>query len=305
MLGIAQISSFIPRMKLSNYEVKDKFNIDEPFIKEKLGFEYLSRKQKQENTSDLCIKAYEKLKNINKDEIECLVLVTQNGDYKIPHTSAILQDKLNLAKTCACFDINLACSGYIYAFCAILGFMRANNYKNALLFTCDPYSQIIDNDDKNTVLLFGDGASASLINHLPVYIPKAFKFGTDGAGYKAIFCQNQKLSMDGRAVFNFAMQVIPKHIEALLQENSLKKDDIDKFLFHQGSKFIITSLAKRLNIDESKMPFLAQKYGNTISSSLPLMLENEILKQSTKRIVACGFGGGLSWGSCILENFKG
>lgn len=304
MLGLRQISNFLPQEKLCNYDFKDKFSIDEIFIKEKIGFEYLTRKQKDEKASNLCIKAYEKLVDVDKNAIDCIVLITQNGDFKIPHTSAILQDKLNLAKNCACFDINLACSGYIYGLCAILGFMQINGFTQGLLFTCDPYSQIINDDDKNTALLFGDAASVSLINTEPIYVPKAFKFGTDGAGFEAIFCQKDRLSMDGRAVFNFAMQIISSHIEQFLQENSLSKEQIDKFLFHQGSKFIINSLAKRLGLDESKMPFLAKNYGNTISSSIPLMLQPQLLEQNAKRILACGFGGGLSWGSCILEKFQ-
>ena len=193
-----------PLFVVENEGVKDeiasmpgvfRFSIDEIFIKEKIGFEYLTRKQKDEKASNLCIKAYEKLVDVDKNAIDCIVLITQNGDFKIPHTSAILQDKLNLTKNCACFDINLACSGYIYGLCAILGFMQINGFKQGLLFTCDPYSQIINDDDKNTALLFGDAASVSLINTEPIYVPKAFKFGTDGAGFEAIFCQKDRLSI--------------------------------------------------------------------------------------------------------------
>lgn len=301
MLGIAQISSFIPQTKLCNYDCMDKFGVDEVFIKDKIGFTHLSRKQKHEKTSDLCVKAYEKLENLDKNEVQCVILVTQNSDFKIPHTSAILHKKLDLPQNCACFDINLACSGYIYALGVILSFMRDFGFEKGLLFTCDPYSEVINVGDKNTALLFGDAATATLITPKPLYVAKAFKFGTDGRGFEAVFCEKDRLSMDGRAVFGFAMQSITQHIQDFLQENSLKKDNIDKFLFHQGSKFIITSLAQRLGLDEGKIPFCAAKYGNTISSSVPLMLEGELKTANLKRILACGFGGGLSWGSCILE----
>lgn len=116
---------------------------------------------------------------------------------------------------------------------------------------------------------------------------------------EAIFCEKDSLEMDGRAVFNFAATTIPKHIEAFLQELNLSKDEIDKFLFHQGSKYIVDTLAKRLGLEPRKFDFLAGNYGNVVSSSLPLMLES-LWEEKMDKILMCGFGTGGSYASSIL-----
>ncbi|MBF7046025.1 ketoacyl-ACP synthase III [Campylobacter volucris] len=303
MLGINNIGTYICENKFSNFKRKHDFNINDEFIKNKIGFQELSKINTNENTSELCLKA---LKNIgmelNLKSIECLILVSQNPDVKIPHTSAILHKKLNLSSNCACFDIGLGCSGYVYGLSIILSFMSTNKLKNGLLFTCDPYSKIIDQKDKNTCLLFGDAASVTYINDSYIYKPLAFKFGTNGGGYTDILCENNTLNMNGRAVFEFSATVIPKHILDFLHEQNFNIADIEYFIFHQGSKYIIDTLKKRLNIEDSKAPFLANFYGNTISSSIPILLEKELFrKNSYNNILLSGFGAGLSWGSTILQ----
>ena len=302
MVGIKEIASYLPKSKISNYEKKEKFDIDDHFIKNKIGVEYHTLKEKDEKTSDLCVKSFKNLQkkfSIDKDTVDCLVVVTQNPDYKIPHTSAIVHGKLDLPQTCACFDISLGCSGYVYGLSVITAFMNQNNLKNGLLFTADPYSDIIDYNDKNTDLLFGDGAAVTYIGEHPIYIPKVFKFGTNGKDYKEILCDDH-LYMNGRAVFNFTATTIPKHIQQLLEEYGLNDQDIDRYVLHQGSKYIVDTIRKRLKVDESKVPFDMHEYGNTVSSSVPIILEKE-LQKGYNRILISGYGIGLSWGSAILE----
>lgn len=303
MLGIQEIGIYIPENKISNYTNMEDFNINECFIKEKIGFETLSIKHNQETTLEFCLKAFENLKKkINIKNIDCIVVITQNPDQKIPHTSAIIQKHLKLQHNCACFDISLGCSGFIYGLANIIAFMQLNNYKNGLLFTCDLYSKIINSKDKNTRLLFGDAASVSYISNNPLTTPEAFQFGTDGLGENYIKCKENELSMNGREVFNFAATIIPKHIENFLQEQKLTKGDIDLFLIHQGSKYIIDTLSKRLQIEKHKIPFKANFYGNTISSSIPIMLESIFKdKKYYNRLLLSGFGAGFSWGSVILK----
>ncbi|EAI4098329.1 ketoacyl-ACP synthase III [Campylobacter jejuni] len=303
MLGIREIGIYIPEKKISNYTKIKDFNIDEYFIKEKIGFETLSIKHDQETVLDLCLKAFTNLKKKTCiGNIDCIVVITQNPDQRIPHTSAIIHKYLNLSKNCACFDISLGCSGYVYGLSNIISFMKFNHLKNGLLFTCDPYSKIIDPKDKNTKLLFGDAASVSYIGNNPLIIPEAFQFGTDGSGENHINCKENKLSMNGREVFNFAATIIPKHIENFLQEQKLTKDNINLFLIHQGSKYIIDTLLKRLQIEKYKIPFKANFYGNTVSSSIPILLESIIKdKKDYNRILISGFGTGFSWGSAILQ----
>jgi 3-oxoacyl-[acyl-carrier-protein] synthase-3 len=302
MLKITNIASYIPDNKISNYDCKNQFDLDDNFIENKIGVKYRSIKKEGEKSSDLCVKAYENLikkQNLDKGNIDCCIVVTQNPDFNIPHTSAIVHKKLELSKECACFDISLGCSGYVYGLSNIIAFMESNNLKNGLLFTSDPYSEVIDKEDKNTVLIFGDGATVTYISKNGNFAPRTFSFGTNGGDYKELICK-ENLYMNGRAVFNFTATTIPKHIQELLAKNKLSDNDIDKYVLHQGSKYIVDTIRKRLKVDEDKVPFDMYEYGNTISSSIPIILEKE-LNNVNKRIVISGFGVGLSWGSAILE----
>jgi len=304
MVGIQEIASYIPEKRISNYSKKDKFGISDEFIKEKIGVEYVSVKSESEETSDLCVKAFHNLQgkvSINKDEIDVVVVVTQNPDYNIPHTGALVHGKLDLPENCASFDISLGCSGFVYGLSVIESFMKCNNMKKGLLFTSDPYSKVIDPDDKNTSLLFGDAAAAILISNKPVYTTEAFSFGTIGKLHKELICENNVLYMNGRAVSTFARRQVPTEITKLLKKTGIEFKDIDQYLFHQGSKFIVNQLARQLKIDSSKYVYDISSYGNTVSSSIPIMLEKQILLTENKLLLASGFGVGLSWANVIIK----
>jgi len=303
MLGIKQVASYLPDNKISNYDKKEKFELDDDFIENKIGVKSHTVKETDEKASDLCVKAFANLTkkiDIKKEDIDCCVVVTQNPDFSIPHTSAIVHGKLDLPQSCACFDISLGCSGYIYGLSNIIAFMQSNGLKNGLLFTADPYSDIIDHDDKNTDLIFGDGATVTYISENPLYISVDFSFGTNGSAYKEILCED-KLFMNGRAVFSFTATVVPKHIKAQLEKNGLEDNDIDKYILHQGSKYIVDTIRKRLKIDESKVPFDMYEYGNTVSSAVPIILEKEIANGDNDKMLLAAYGIGLSWGSVIIE----
>jgi len=306
MLSIKEIASYLPETKVSNYAKKEKFVLDDNFIENKLGVKNHTLKMKDDKASDLCVKAYTNLLDkisIEKENIDCCIVVTQNPDFNIPHTSAIVHGKLGLSQNCACFDISLGCSGYVYGLSNIISFMKNNNLRNGLLFTADPYSEIIDSEDKNTALLFGDGATVTFINDNGVLSPQEFSFGTNGSAYKELICED-KLYMNGRAVFNFTATTIPQHIQELLAKCRLDDSDIDKYILHQGSKYIVDTIRKRLKVSEDKVPFEIYEYGNTVSSTIPMILENEIRNVETKRMIISGFGVGLSWASAIIERIK-
>lgn len=306
MLSIKEIASYLPREKISNYDKKEKFELDNDFIENKIGVKSHTLKDINEKSSDLCVKAFENLSakvTIDKDEIDCCVVVTQNPDFNIPHTSAIVHGKLGFTEECACFDLSLGCSGYVYGLSNIIAFMKFNNLKHGLLFTSDPYSEIIDHEDKNTDLLFGDGATVTYITEDGTYVPIDFSFGTNGSGYGELICKD-KLYMNGRAVFTFAATTIPKHIQSLLSKNGLEDSDIDKYILHQGSKYIVDTIRTRLKINEAKVPFDIYEYGNTISSSIPMILEHEIHQEHNNKIVLSGYGVGLSWASAIIKRIN-
>jgi 3-oxoacyl-[acyl-carrier-protein] synthase-3 len=302
MIGIENIGIWFPENFESNYDLKEKFEIDDYFIEEKIGVRKVARISKEQQASDMCIGAYEDLvKRVGQVAgIDILVVVTQNPDSNIPHVSAKIHGVLGLQTACACFDISLGCSGFVYALSIVEAMMLANGFKKALLFTADPYSKIVEEEDKNTRLLFGDGAAVSLVSENPVWQTGKFSFGTLGHLHGDLTCTNAKLFMNGRGIFDFAARNIPGDIIKVLKENNLVKEDIDLFIVHQGSKYMLDTLAKKLGITADKIPFKASQYGNTVSSSIPIILQQYIDEPSVKKILISGFGVGLSYASTVL-----
>lgn len=306
MIGIKNIATYLPKQTSSNLDLLNKFEVNEDFILNKIGVKQRTIKESGEKSSDFCVKAYEALLkkvDLEVSKVDCCIVVTQNPDYNIPHTSAIVHKKIGLSVNCACFDISLGCSGYVYGLSNIIAFMKANNFTNGLLFTSDQYSDIIDKDDKNTALIFGDGATVTYIGENANWYPIDFSFGTDGTGYQELICE-EKLYMNGRAVFNFTATNVPPNIKDLLTKNNLEDAQIDKYILHQGSKYIIDTIRKRLKVAEEKVVFDMLNYGNLISSSIPMILEKEIDNEKNNTLVISGFGVGLSWGTSILKRLN-
>ena len=307
MIYLNCIGSYLPDDEVFNASKLDKFSVSGDFLLNKIGIASLRKKNPDEETSDMSVKAFHDLQTkagFDREDIDCLIVCTQNPDgYGLPHTSAIVHEKLGLKQSCAVFDISLGCSGYVYGLSIMKGFMLTNGLNNGVFITADPYSKILDQNDKNTAFLFGDAATATLLTRTKqnAWTMGQFVFGSNGTNNQAIYVDDakRKLNMNGRDVFNFAATVIPSHIHDTLQKNNLSIEQIDQFILHQGSQFIVNTIQQKLGIAEEKAPFLATDYGNTVSSSIPMILKNTDTKH--KYILICGFGVGLSWGSCILE----
>lgn len=306
MIGIEAIATYLPRESVNVLDQAGRYGVDEAFILGKTGMVSLARKDSDEETSDLCVNAYRSLQRsvgFNDDEIGCLIVCTQNPDGSgLPHTSAIVHGKLGLKSSCASFDISLGCSGYVYGLNVAQAFMEANGITRGVLLTSDPYSKILNADDKNTSLLFGDGAAATLIGTSPVWVLGKCIFGTDGSGASGIMVDpsSRMLSMNGRAVYTFSATVVPGAIREVAALNQIPLDNVDLFALHQGSRYIVETIRDRLGQPESKVPFSAARYGNLVSSSIPFVLADHI-HQNVSRIVIAGFGVGLSWAAGILS----
>ena len=306
MIGIRNIGIYIPHTRVSNLEKSERHKVTKDFLEKKTGIVAVSRKEPLQLASDLCVLAYKDLfeneKGLATDSIEFVCVCTQNGDYQLPQTSAIIQAKLGFPTECAAFDISLGCSGYVYALHIAKSFMEENGFSQGLLFTSDPYSEIIDSNDKNTDLLFGDAATATLLTNAPVLNLGIGIFGTDGTNYQYLIKRsNEMLLMNGRGIYSFAMKNVPIIVDRCLKRNSFKREDIDLFLLHQASKYIIDHLCKRMKIDPKNVPFVVKDYGNTISSTIPIMLKNYLNDETKINLLICGFGVGLSIASSILR----
>lgn len=303
-VGIESIGVYIPENSISNFDRQEKFELKESFITKKLGIEKVTRMDSGDDTSDMCVKAYKDLVSRTGktyEDVDALVVVTQNPDFNIPHTSAIVHGKLGINQKCAAFDISLGCSGYVYALSVMKGFMESNGFSRALLFTSDPYSKVIDDDDKNTTLLFGDGAAVTLLSNDGLIEIGRTSFGTIGAKHESLKCTDGVLYMNGHEIFQFASENVPANVDSCLELNGLSKDDVDIYLFHQGSRFIVDTLRKSLELPKEKVVFAINEYGNTVSSSIPIMLKDCLDKDEVKTILISGFGVGLSYATGILK----
>lgn len=307
MIGIRSIASYIPEERIDNVAQAQSFNRDEKFVDAKLGSRTLSVKADNEETSDLCVEAVQNLfaKNpeLKPDDVQALVVVTQNGDGEgLPHTSGIVQHKLGLPTSTACFDVSLGCSGYVYGLYVVKGFMQALGLKNALLVTADPYSKIVDRTDRSTTLLFGDAATATWMGEDPVWALGPARFGSDGGGAKHLVVKDGHFHMNGREVLEFADKNIAPHMQEVLDELKMSMDDVDAFCLHQGSGVVVDTIAKYLGDNRSKVIKDMFGAGNTVSSTIPLLLEHYAFgdKCTWNNVMISGFGVGLSWSSALL-----
>lgn len=306
-IGIKAIASYIPEQGVDNLAQGERFGVDSDFINNKLGALFLPRKEQQHDTSDLCTLAIQQLQiqqpDFSSAQVEALVVVTQNGDgHGLPQTATLVQHKAGLPHVMASFDVSLGCSGYVYGLSIIRGLMLAEGMRNALLVTCDPYSKVLDPDDRNTAMLFGDAATVTWLSEQPKLVIGRPLFGSDGSGAEHLQVCNNTLQMNGRQVFNFALQRVPAQIQELLQQRQFGVETIDCFVMHQGSQAIIDGIARRFPYPERFIKDLANT-GNTVSSSIPLVLERHVLDSSHQRVIISGFGVGLSWATGLLERY--
>jgi len=304
MIGITDIATYLPECRIDNLGRAAELGSTPEQVEERIGFRKVARIDSGTGTLDMAATVAKLLIEQNKLDvasIELLVVVTQNPDRNIPHLAAELHGVLGLPTGCACFDIGLGCSGYVYSLSVVSSFMAANGLKVGLLVTADPYSKIVDPPDKATSLIFGDGATATLLTSDPVFELGRFSFGTQGAEADKLACNAGVLHMNGRAVFNFAATHVPGDIRRVVEKNGMTMEGIDCFVLHQGSRFIVDTIADRLNVDRQKVPFMAAEYGNTVSSSIPLMLSDLMKDESKKVMVLCGFGLGFSWASTVIK----
>lgn len=309
MIGISGIASFIPDTKIDNLEQGEVFGESPEFIINKIGAKELPVSNTEVETSDLGCQAITRLVDsggLDLESVDALVVVTQNPDDSgLPHTSAIIHKKLGLSKSVAAFDVSLGCSGYVYGLSILRGLMDQAGLSNGILVTADPYSRIVDRKDKNTSLLFGDAATATWLSRHPLWVFGVPLLETDGDRGGALMVREDGfLSMHGRNVFNFAASEIPSHIDKLLARENLSIDSVDLFCLHQGSRAIIEAIARKFPSAKDRFIIDLDHTGNTVSSSIPLLLENYVVNsKQLKRVLISGFGVGLSWATNILERY--
>jgi len=305
VIGIGAISYYLPQRRLPNALRAATLGVPAETLERRIGVTHISRKDEGQETSDLAVAATVKLfehARLAPADVECLIVVTQNPDGRgLPQTSALVQHKLGLSRSCASFDIGLGCSGYVYGLSVIRSFMEGNGMRRGVLVTADPYSKVIDPADKRTSLLFGDGASATLLTDEPAWRIGRFDFGTDGSRADSLRVDpaSGRLSMDGRAVLQFSMNVVPESLRRVIALNCLVPESIDRIVLHQGSRVVVENIGLALDMQD-RTGFYIRDYGNTVSSSVPIVLADHLCA-SDRHVAIAGFGVGLSWASTVLS----
>ena len=315
-VGIEQIEYYLPEFSMSSQELAELFKFDLEFLERKIGTRKIFLSGENEFTSDLAVCAAKKIfekKPQLKDKIDVIVMCTQTPDFQLPHTSALVQKKLGFKKDVACFDIGLGCSGFVYGLSIISSFMESNDFDYGLLITSETYSKIIDDKDKNTKPIFSDAAAATLIGRNSRYKPMKFSFGTNGYKHDKLIYDSRTnssdsisnaLYMDDRGIFELVAADVPADIEKCLYKNQLELADIDLFVFHQASRYMLDTLTKILKIDKPvKVVKCTEIFGNTVSSSIPIALTTigDYQSENDRNILISGFGVGLSWATTILK----
>lgn len=326
---IKALAYYLPAKIVSNKELVAEFpewTVDK--IADKVGV-HNRHVAGSETISSMAVKAAEKLfqenPSVKREDIDFVLVCTQSPDYLLPSTACIVQNALDIPKTCGAFDFNLGCSGYEYGLATTKGYIAAGIAKNILLITAEAYNKHIHPRDKGNRTIFGDAATATLISTDGFAEIGDFVLGTDGSGAEDLIIKtggmafpekvndlkfdengnpysSDYLYMNGAAIFNFTLRVVPKMVRQTLEKNNLSNDDIDLYVFHQANSFMLTHLRKKLKIAEEKFFINMADIGNTVSSTIPIALQDAqnagLLKGN---ILIAGFGVGLSWGACSLK----
>lgn len=312
-VGIRGVATYLPDEVLGNDELIERFGWDRVFLEEKLGIRERRRAAADELCSDVAVKAAERLfarhPELDRDAIDLLVLVTQNPDHGLPHSSAIVQSRLGLPTTTACFDVGLGCSGFVYALAIASSMVEQLRLRNALIITADLYSKIMDPADRGTSPLFGDAACATWIGHDAPNEIGRFTFGTDGAGAEHLIRRPPPeggpacLAMNGRAIFEFMLERVPADLRRCAELNGIGLEDVDLFLLHQASAYMLGYLARRMALPAERIPLALADTGNTVSSTIPLVLDRVLAERDLAgtTLLLSGFGVGLSWATTVVR----
>lgn len=285
-------------------------------------------------SSDLCYEAAERLigkLQWAKEDIDCLVFVSQTPDYILPATACVLQKRLRLSNECMAFDISLGCSGWVYGITVLASLLSNGTCRKGLLLAGDTVTVTKSPRDKSTYPLFGDAGTATAVEFQEAEEGLVSYLCTDGDGADTIMIRdggfrhpfskdslvykeyengsvrnNLQSYLDGTSVFTFGISKAPKSVKKLLEYTGKNSEDIDYFIFHQANMLMNEKIRIKLKLPAEKVPYILKDFGNTSSTSIPLTLVarlKEQLENNDLNILACGFGVGLSWGS-VLFNTK-
>lgn len=326
--AIGPITTHFP----ARLETNDDLQRDNPTwnmkaIESKTGIYQRYIADENECSSDLAFAAAEKLfsqYDVDRSSIDYILLCTQSPDYPLPTTACLLQDRLGLRTDIGALDFNLGCSGFVYGLSLADGLIRTGSVNRVLLLTAETYSKFIHKTDRSLRTIFGDAAAATLVEASDEQSMTGFEFGTDGSGGDTLLVRSgghrgpetaleprnrkrwpSELYMDGPSLLSFTVGAVPPVVDSIVRKANLTRDDLDLYLMHQATEKLLSQLQIALKIDPEKMPINLRDVGNTVSATLPILIdqlrEQKKLDKTLTNLMM-GFGVGWSWAGCVWKD---
>ena len=317
---MTQVAHYTPEQVVSNEDLSHIMDTSDDWIRSRTGIER-RHITKDEQTSDLATKVAEQLltkAGLSADQLDFILVATITPDSLMPSTAAKVQANIGASKAFA-FDLTAACSGFVFALSTAEKFIKSGAYQRGLVIGAEVFSKVLDWSDRTTAVLFGDGAGGVLLEASEDQHFLAEQLFTDGSrgesltalefGLHSPYSQDQEdmlhLTMEGRAIFDFAVRDVSKSIKATIEESGLTAEELDYLFLHQANIRILDKMAKKIGVERDKFPANMMEYGNTSAASIPILL-SECVDQGTikldgsQKILLSGFGGGLTWGTLIV-----
>ena len=326
--SVGPIAIHYPERVETNDQLSEEFpSWNLKLIESKTGIGSRHIAAENETAGDLGEAAAKKLfaeQNIDPGSIDFLLLCTQSPDYPLPPTACLMQNRLGLPTTCGCLDFNLGCSGFVYGLAMADGLIRTGSVSRVLLVTAETYSKYIHPTDRSLRTIFGDAAAATLIEASDEPSLEAFCYGTDGSGADTLLVNTggarsdqdahqprsrqrwpSRLYMDGPELIKFTVAAVPQLVQQVLAKAGMSRNEVELFLFHQATRKVLEQLQERIEVDETLLPVSLQNCGNTVSSTLPILIDeyrrNGGIKPNANNMLV-GFGVGWSWAGCIWRD---
>lgn len=322
-VGITGIGSYVPEKIITNYDLCKMVDTSNEWIVERTGIQERRIVDQSLSTSDIATIAANKAledSNTNSKEIDLIIVATATPDMAFPSTACVVQKNIQ-AINAAAFDISAGCSGFIYGLSIGFNFIKAGTYKKVLVIGGETLSKIVNWEDRNTCVLFGDGAGACILERCKGGFGfLTFDLGSDGsnghlliqpaggsrlpASYETVSNRLHTIKMDGREVFKFAVRIIEKSSKEVLRKANILLEQIDLLIPHQANMRIVQSAIKKLQLEENKVYINLDKYGNMSSASIPVALDEAYKKGIFSKgdlVLLVAFGAGLTWGSTLLR----
>ncbi|MCU5303667.1 beta-ketoacyl-ACP synthase III [Bacillus toyonensis] len=305
-VGILGIGRYVPEKVVTNHDLEKVMDTSDEWIRTRTGIAERRIADETIDTSYMAVEASKKAledAGISGEDIDLILVATVTPDRAFPAVACVIQEAIG-AKHAAAMDLSAACAGFMYGIITAQQFIQTGTYKNVLVVGSDKLSKIVDWNDRNTAVLFGDGAGAIVMGAVSEGRGVlSFELGADGSGGKHLY-QDEYVMMNGREVFKFAVRQLGDSCLRVLDKAGLTKEDVDFLVPHQANIRIMESARERLNLPQEKMSMTIEKFGNTSASSIPIAMVEELQNgriQDGDLIILVGFGGGLTWGAVALR----